>query len=257
MSECNFYSPEEARPLFGEIVPAYQEAFIPEPWKEVSKCPDELQRCVGGLSSVSIGSLCSVCEICPTRPAYEEAELVERFDALAESRPTAWYVEQGDNGLTLAAIGWKASPLTIATEKYPNAPKMEDWLRQKFSSPLQRLASRFSRSLKEPQIMWLDEVFANKKLKSKGNLQNFGKFVVGLAEMLDVELVAFRTIEPRMTYATKRDFGNNATIFKRDKEVPDRRDFVIVNTMDFEPVLTTPKMVGFTDMSYRKVSKQL
>lgn len=211
----NFYSPMEVKPLFGQIVPAYQSAFADEPWKEVSKCADIQLRCVGGLSELAIGQLCLTCNECPIRQAYEEDELVERFEAIAASRPTAWYVEQNEVGLTLAAIAWKALPSLIADEKYADVPEMKNWLTRNLDS--------------DKPIMWLDEVFANKRLKPKGNLQNFGKFVIGLADILDVEQVAYRTIEPRMTGVAVRDFAEDVTIFRRTINVPDRRDFVILN----------------------------
>src|SRR5690606_9470957 len=132
-----------------------------------------------------------------TRPAYEADELTERFDALGLLRPTAWYVEQSDLGLTMAAVAWKALPSTIASEKYADLPEMSDWITDRLGNET---------------VMWLDEVFANRQLKPKGNLQNFGRFVVGLANMLDCENVAYRTIEPRMTAAPKRDFGDNAVV---------------------------------------------
>ena len=214
MSTENFYTPEKVRPLYGEIVPAYQAAFAGDPWYEVSKCAGEQVRCVGGLSSLVVGATCNLCGGCPTRPAYEEAETIERFEAVAASRPMAWYAEQNEFGVTLAAIAWKAPPSVIAIEKYSDVPGMDEWLRT---------------MIREPQIMWLDEVFANRQLKPKGNLQNFGKFVIGLAEMLEAETVAYRTIEPRMTAVVERDFGADAMIFRRSEDVPDRRDFVIIN----------------------------
>jgi hypothetical protein len=213
MSECNFYTPEEVRPLYGEIVPAYQAAFSGEPWYEVSKCADQLKRCVGGLSSLAIGTTCELCGNRLTQPAYEAGELTERFDTLANSRPTAWYTEINSDGLTLAAIAWKATPSVIAEEKYPDVPVMERWLE---ANP------------GDNEIIWLDEVFANKNLKPQGNLQNFGKFVTGLAGMLEAQTVAYRTKEPRMLTAAKRDFKQVATIFNRKTDVPDRRDFIII-----------------------------
>ena len=214
MSNNNFYTPKEVRPLYGEIVPTYQEAFAVPPWNEVSKCADEQVRCDGGLSAIAIGNLCNTCGLCPTRPAYEADELTERFEALGLSRPTAWYAEQNELGLTMGAVAWKALPSVIAIEKYADVPEMSDWMVDKLGN--------------EP-VMWLDEVFANRKLKSKGNLQNFGKFVIGLASMLDCETVAYRTIEPRMTAVAKRDFSDNAIVLTRKIDVPDRRDFVTIN----------------------------
>jgi hypothetical protein len=212
----NFYTPEEVRPLYCEIVPAYQKAFTAPPWNEVSKCVDEQARCDGGLSSIAIGSLCNMCGLCPVRPAYEADELTERFDALGSSRPTAWYAEQNVLGFTMGAVAWRAQPSAIAIEKYADVPEMSDWI-------IDRLAD-------EP-VMWLDEVFANRQLKPKGNLQNFGKFVMGLAAMLDCENVAYRTIEPRMTAVPKRDFGDNAIVLTRKIDVPDRREFVMINNI--------------------------
>lgn len=216
MSNNNFYTPEAVRPLYSEIVPAYQEAFAVPPWNEVSKCVDKQVRCDGGLSATAIGKICNMCGLCPTRPAYEANELTERFDTLGLSRPTAWYAEQNDLGLTMAAVAWKASPSDIATEKYADVPEMADWI-------VDRLGD-------EP-VMWLDEVFANRQLKSRGNLQNFGRFVTGLATMLDCKDVAYRTIEPRMTAVPKRDFGDSASVLIKRMGVPDRRDFVTISNV--------------------------
>ena len=224
----NFYTPDRVKNLYGEIIPAYQVAFADDTWYEVSKCVDEnkKQRCVSGLSTLAIGSLCDTCRLCPSRPAYETNELVERFNAVASSRPTAWYVEQNGEGLTMAAVAWRATSSVIAEEKYCNVAEISDWL---------------NRILGNNEIMWLDEVFANKALKQRGNLQNFGSFVKGLANKLDVNTVAYRTISPQMVGAARRDFGDNAQIFagQRDRTkvsnidiagtVPDRRDFMLIN----------------------------
>ena len=214
MNECNFYTPEGVKPLYGEIVPAYQVAFSGEPWNEVSKCADENLRCTGGLSSLAIGATCEVCGNCPERPAYEADELTDAFDALGSTRPTAWYIEQNENGVTLAVIAWKATADVIAQEKYNGNSEMSEWMTRKFGND---------------EIMWLDEVFANKSLKSKGNLQNFGKFVTGLADILNTETIAYRTIEPRMLVAPRRDFDQDSSIFERQEDNPDRRDFVVIN----------------------------
>lgn len=214
MSNNNFYTPETVRPLYGEIVPAYQEAFAVAPWNEVSKCVDEQARCEGGLSATAIGKICNMCGLRPTQLAYEADELITRFDGLGLSRPTAWYVEQNDLGLTMAAVAWKALPSDITAEKYADVPAMANWIVDKCGD--------------EP-MMWLDEVFANRQLKPKGNLQNFGRFVTGLAIMLDCDNVAYRTIEPRMTAVPKRDFGDDAVVLSRGISVPDRRDFVTIS----------------------------
>lgn len=217
MSNNNFYTPDTVRPLYREIVPAYQEAFAVPPWNEVSKCVDEQVRCNGGLSAIELGSQCDTCGLRPTRPAYEEAELSERFDSIGLSRPTAWYTERNDMGLTMAAMAWRALPSEIAIDKYSDVPEMSDWM-------LGKLGNK--------PVMWLDEVFANRRFKSRGNLQNFGRFVVGLANILDCGDVAYRTIEPRMTAVPRRDFGDNAVVLTRRIDVPDRRDFVLIKNLE-------------------------
>ena len=201
--------------MYDEIVPVYQAAFAGDPWFEVSKCADKLQRCVGGLSALAIGNTCDLCNSCPSRPAYERSELIERFEALAASRPVAWYAEREANELTLAAIAWQASATTIAQEKYADVPAMGDWM---------------SGQLGDKPLIWLDEVFANRAVRMSGNLRRFGTMNRGFMEQLNNPTLAFRTKNKRMTAAAKRDFGDQATVFKRDKTVPDRRDFVIIKT---------------------------
>lgn len=212
----DFYTPKTIRPLYDEIIPAYQSAFAAPPWNEVSKCVDKQVRCDGGLSATQVGNLCDKCELRPTQTAYEADELASRFDEIGLVRPTAWYVERGKLGLTMAAVAWKASPSEIASEKYTDAPEMSSWITNK---------------LGDKPVMWLDEVFANRQLRSQGNLRNFGSFILGLARILDCSDVAYRTIEPRMNYVAQRDFGEKATVWQRRAAVPDRRDFVAINNL--------------------------
>lgn len=214
MSEGKFYTPDEAKALYDEIVPAYQAAFASNPWYEVSKCPDIAIQCEGGLSPLQQGTLCSTCGLCPTKQAYPANEVTARFDEFATTRPTSWYVERGDSGTTLAAVAWSASPETIATEKYSDVPEMKDWLKD---------------NLGNREIIWLDEVFANRNIKTKGNLRNFGQMVIGFSEILGLTRVGYRTIAPQMLIAPQRDFNAMTNIRKRVIEVPDRRDFVTIN----------------------------
>ncbi len=213
MKNGNFYNPDEVRPLYGEIIPAYQAAFADEPWFEVSKCADARLRCVGGLSSVAVGATCNTCEACPELPAYEPAELIERFEQLAASRPTVWYTEQVEAGVALAAMAWKARPSLVAEEKYGDTPAMVNWMTQ---------------TLGTEEVGWLDEVFANRALRVSGNLRNFGVMCSGLMERLGTGMLAFRTINERMVATSGRDFGERATIFKRKIEVPDWRELVVL-----------------------------
>lgn len=213
MSNRNFYTPQEARGLYDRIVPAYRAAFAGEPWYEVSKCADRQRRCAGGLSKVAINSLCTTCGERPDRPAYERNELVDRFEELADKRSTAWYTEQTPDGLALAAIAWSSEPDVVAKEKYTDVPAMRAWLAETIGTD---------------DISWLDEVFADKTVRPSGNLRSFGDICNGFTEQLGTDVLAFRTINERMTAAARRDFGNAATIFERGRDVPDRRDFVII-----------------------------
>jgi hypothetical protein len=213
MIESNFHSLEAVKPLYDEIVPAYQSAFAGEPWYEVSKCADKFQRCLGGLSALAVGQSCELCNASPSRSAYEPAELIERFERLAASRPTAWYTERAEDGLTLAAIAWQSPALTIAEEKYADVPEMAEWMSEQVG--------------KEP-IVWLDEVFANRALKISGNLRNFGAMNRGFMERLGSNTLAFRTINERMVAATKRDFASQSSVFEGRVMVPDRREFVVI-----------------------------
>lgn len=212
----NFYKPNEIKNLYEEVVPVYQNAFAGEPWFEVSKCVDSssIQRCAGGFSSLAIGASCEMCGNCPVKSAYEKQELIDKFETIARTRHTAWYMEKGDVGATLFALAWVETPCRIAEERYPDVSEMAPWMMQTLGT--------------DPMI-WLDEVFADRTKKQKGNLQNFSEMCRGLAEQLQVDKLAYRTIASQMVAAPLRDFGNQATVFKRNLEVPDRRDFVIIN----------------------------
>lgn len=214
MKESNFYTPESVKPLYPELAAVYQSAFASEPWREVSRCADRLQRCLNGLSAVAVGATCVVCSENPTEPAYVPTKVIKQFEAVGATRPVAWYAEQNERGVTLAALAWRAQPQQIAQEKYNTMPEMTAWM---------------TATLPQEPIMWLDEVFADKAKRPQGNLRNFGQFVTGLATRLAVNTVAYRTIEPRMTQVPQRDFGQDATIYTRQTEVPDWRDFVVIN----------------------------
>jgi len=218
MSEGNFYTPDEVKPLYGELIPAYQAAFAGEPWFEVSKCADTqvVQRCPGGFSQLGISRTCTTCGNCPTMNAYPNDELSERFSKLGITWPTFWYMEREDASVALAAVAWTASASQIVSEKYPDVPEMGEWLGNSFSK----------------DVVWLDEVFANKHIRTRNNLSNFGAMVVGFVERLGSPILAYRTISPAMISAPVRDFGEKAEVFERKVDVPDRRDFVVINLED-------------------------
>ena len=221
MSNGNFYTPREVAPLMEEIVPAYQSAFAGDPWYEVSKCADVRRRCIGGLSSLAVGQLCNVCDKRPERPAYETEELIGRFESIAIDRPVDWYVENFNERIAVAAIAWSATADKIAQEKYADVPEMREWLFE---------------LLGDEEFAWLDDIFANSEVRPKGNLRNFGSMCSGFMDRLGVDMLAYRTINPRMVAAAKRDFADRAIIFERERDVPDRRDFILIKKESKETI---------------------
>ena len=217
-----FFNPGQARFLYPEIVPVYQAAFAGEPWFEVTRCVDgaQIKRCVGGFSALAAGETCEMCGNCPIKSAYEKEELVSRFESIASTRPTAWYLEGSEQGITLAAIAWVKTPSEIAQERYSDSPKMSDWI---------------TSTIGNDGIIWLDEVFADKSKKPSGNLSNFKTMCEGFANTFSNETIAFRTINERMVAVAKRDFPFTAKIFRKEIEVPDRRDFVLIRPIQPYP----------------------
>lgn len=215
-----FFKPQQAEFLLPEIVPVYQEAFASDPWFEVSKCADdsEIKRCIGGFSKLSLGETCELCGNCPIKEAYEKEELIENFINIAKTRPTSWYLEGNEKGITLASIAWKKNPEEIAEERYSDNLAMKAWMKE---------------TLGDEEIVWLDEVFADKTKKASGNLANFQKMCIGFAENLKAEIVAYRTINSKMVGAAVRDFPNFVWAYKREEGVPDRRDFVSIMPLLF------------------------
>ncbi|MBI4098017.1 MAG: hypothetical protein HY426_03165, partial [Candidatus Levybacteria bacterium] len=173
----------------------------------------DVKRCVGGFSSMPIGSTCQECGNCLIRTAYEREELIAGFERFAEKFPLAWYLERNDAGVTLASVVWFASAEDIASEKYQYIPGMRKWMED---------------LLGKTPVMWLDEIFADRSKKPSGNLSNFRNMCMGFADEFGSQTMAFRTINPRLVAAAKRDF-EGTSVYPRNDLVPDRRDFVLIN----------------------------
>ena len=212
---ARFAVPDEAREKYDAIIPAYQAAFAVGPWYEVSKC----SGCSSGYSRQNPGDICQACGSATGDEAYTEQELAERFDTIGETHPACWYIEETPAGLALAAVAWTADPVQIAAEKYPGSLEMAAWLKQKY----------VPNAASDSEILWLDEVFANRRISRRNNLVNFRPMVRGFSDRLDRTKVAYRTIAPAMTRAAMRDFGDDATIDKAKSDVPDWRNFVSID----------------------------
>ena len=211
----NFSSSEELN--YEMLLPVYQEAFSGDPWYEVTKCADEerTKRCEGGFSRLALGELCTLCGKCPTRPAYEIDELRSKFDDLGTRLQMRGYTESVGPDVALAALVWSATPETIAEERYSDNAEMAEWIK---SAP----------NLGDGEVMWLDEIFANKNVRSSGNLKNFESMVRGFAESFNTRVMAFRTINERLISGAVKSFGDQVEVLKRYEDVCDRRDFVII-----------------------------
>ncbi len=212
---ARFAAPDEARERYDAIIPAYQAAFAAQPWYEVSKCGG----CSSGYSRQNPGDICQACGSTTGDEAYTEQELTERFDTIGETHPACWHIEETPAGLVLAAVAWIADPVQIAAEKYPGSLEMAEWLKQKYAP----------NATSSSEIVWLDEVFANRQISRRNNLVNFRPMVCGFSARLDQTKVAYRTIAPAMMRAVMRDFGDDATIDKAESDVPDWRNFVSID----------------------------
>jgi hypothetical protein len=215
MKETNFYLPNEINERFKEIAPVYQNAFSGEPWFEVSKCVSQFPKecCPGGFSPTPVGEICKGCGNIPKEIAYREEELLEKFQFVTSNRLGAWYLEEADNGILFVSIAWKEFPERIATEKYQDVPLMKNWMISTFG---------------DQEIIWLDEVFADRSKRPAGNLLHFSDMCLGFGSILNSNVIAFRTKNERMLASAKKNFGENATIFKSNIEVPDRREFISI-----------------------------
>ncbi len=207
--------PSQIPDAYPEIVTTYREAFAGDPWYEVSKCP----RCESGYSASLPGNICGACGDTTGGEAYPSRELVRRFDQLGATRPTSWYVERDSEGqIIVAGIAWRASVAQIAAEKYADVPAMDAWLARRYQAF----------GAKATEIVWVDEVFANRRLSPSGNLWNFSQMINGFSTYLDSDMVAYRTINPAMISAPKKAFGSATTIAEARVQVPDRRNFVSI-----------------------------
>ena len=213
MIEKIFINDETIKDYYQELIPAYQEAFSGDPWYEKSKCRDSLVRCVGGLSAVAVGSLCAICNLCPVEQAYENDELIQKFNAITDFKKTIWYLEKEASHIALAVIAWLGDAQTIMRERYSAVPEMEGWLED---------------TMQGSAVIWLDEVFAQKSVRQSGNLKNFRSMCDGFSNMLSNNVLAFRTINPALTRAAQRDYAEQVTVYKRNTAVPDRRDLVVI-----------------------------
>ena len=215
----NFYNPNEMN--LDKITDTYRVAFAGEPWFEVSKCvnDDEFKKCNGEFCQTAVGAICPECNNTPTEPAYNDTDLKAKFEMTADTKPTIWYTEESFDGVTLGATAYLSKPNQIAAEKYTDRPDMDIWLQA---------------TLGDNEIVWLDEIFANREISPSGNLLNFKEICNGFMDRLKCSNFSFRTINPKMISAAKKCFDGQVIVFEKEIDIPDRRDFVLISKIEDE-----------------------
>lgn len=203
------------RQYYPQITEAYKTAFAGPPWFEASICVDSNRRCGSNFSPLKVGGYCETCQQCTDEPAYNNLELVERFESIACSRESRWYLELEEGELTLAALAWVADVKQIASEKYQDTPGMEEWMTRELGS--------------EP-VIWLDEVFADRSVKPSGNLSNFRSMCSSFGDLLQNGTIAYRTITGQMKTVAQK-LAPAALLKTANQEVPDRRDFIVIRDL--------------------------
>lgn len=218
---------QELKDLYPQIAEKYATAFAEDPdWKERSKCPAMGPvACAGGLSAVRVGEDCGTCGLRPTEAAYPPEPLTEGFKRRAEVNYAAWYVETFGGQVAMAALAWRGKVRQIVAEKYGDVPEMAEWLTTTLGG-------------EDESIIWLDEVFSDKNVRESGNLDNFVQMCRQFDQTLGMVFkdgglttlgrIAYRTKKAAMLKVAERFPG--AKIFKASEgEVPDRRDFVLID----------------------------
>lgn len=203
-----------------ELIEVYKDAFAAPPWNERTRCAatnieDQITQCPDGYSKLAVGEECSTCGNCTSIEAYPDDELRERFKKIENDYSASWYIEQtADRRVGLAVLSRTLTVERVAVEKYSTNNRMQDWLFEQYDEKTQSL-------------VWLDEVFADTRVREKGNLINFGSMCAKLANGPQVNELAFRTVNPKLVRAAQRDLGSRCRVFDPVlNEVPDRRRYV-------------------------------
>ncbi len=201
-----------------QLVPIYQTAFAGEPWYEVSACaasPDFPNPCPSRRSPQAIGETCAECGGLLQAPAFSAETLTDGWISHFREHESRFYLERlKDESCVLAALAWRATPDAVADRCYasPSEHAMRVWLRTE-------LPDRF---------VWLEDIFANRALRPSGNLWNYRAMVAQLLSELGGSLFAFRSINERLIQKTILLFNSRAQRLIGLRDVPDRRDIVLV-----------------------------
>lgn len=63
------------------------------------------------------------------------------------------------------------------------------------------------------KFTWIEETFADRERRKRGNLRERGKTLLRIANYFDGAPTATRTLQPAVIYSTLRDAGNVTSLF--------------------------------------------
>jgi hypothetical protein len=206
-----------------ELAEAYKESFAGEPWFERSKCLN--QECEENYSDLKPGCECDKCRQALT-DAYNSEELISSWTQILEQGGLI-EVDLCDDQIPIrATISRPTNPNELFRRKYDNVPIMRAWIGANLPN----------------EFVWVEDTFANRRIKPAGNLRNRGQTLKTIQTRYDGLQVVTRTISAQIISATFRDrpddtklyFGTQRIELKKDKnicavgEVPDRRSLLVI-----------------------------
>lgn len=202
-----------------KVARTYQAAFAKPPWNEASQCASKSVeiKCVSGFSSQQVGEYCQKCQQSLINPAYSIDELLVNFEEKATNQNALFYFETDQNQeILMCAILWLSTPEDLFERKYKGNLEMKTWLEENL--PL--------------KFTYLDEIFADLDRRPTGNLRNLESIILESAKEFNSKTVVYRTIQDMLNYKMTKTFGTKFTLYKRDQDLPDRRDLGVINLIN-------------------------
>ncbi|MEK7530329.1 MAG: hypothetical protein AAB573_00500 [Patescibacteria group bacterium] len=186
-----------------KLVPAYKQAFAGEPWFEVSRCP-----ACEAFTRLEPRGRCPMCGGALV-DAYSNQEVSEMLRDIFQSRRATLYVETGTGGNVLvAAIAYPWNKTSMYIKKYQSKGRDSDELRRVLK---EKVPERF---------VWLDEIFADRALRTSGNLRDFERIMRDALRGKKTGTIVFRTISPQLKEKAKRVFSQTEIYDVPDPKVP-------------------------------------
>lgn len=195
------YSPLAIKDNIDELTDLYKNAFSAPPWKERSICPigGKTQTCPSMYSPIEVGVLCDDCGQTPVQDAYETEDLHKKFLEETDNSHLLWWLEKTPRGdIIMAALARIATVSGLLSEVLNEEPEIQSWMQQAHYNT-------------DEKVVWVQDIFADTRIRPKGNLKNFGAMCTRLAGN-STNLVMFGTVNPRLISAAQRDFSGAVTI---------------------------------------------